>query len=184
MSLFNKLTYYVLWIEVLFYLLSLIPLSFIAAKTRKDAMNWFGKISSNEYAVWTARIALLIISGVFADNVLRLFKLESETHDHGHHHNHHSGSSEYTMELQSKYQRFYSQRNVYMSAFTLFMILVLYRRFMDVYRIIQLELDISSIKATQIPPPVMPASKVVKADTAHNENVTLTNRNKNDQKEK
>ncbi|KAH6560704.1 hypothetical protein BASA62_010314 [Batrachochytrium salamandrivorans] len=156
MSLFNKLTYYMLWVEVALYLASLLPLSFLTAKTRRDGMNWIVKITSNEYAIWTCRIILMIIAGVFADNVLRLLRLDGENHDsNAHHHNHHSGA-EFAYDLQSKYQRFYSQRNVYMSAFTLFMILVLYRRFLDMYRITQLELDVSATKQS---PPVPHSSR-------------------------
>ncbi|KAJ1344116.1 hypothetical protein BSLG_001256 [Batrachochytrium salamandrivorans] len=125
------------------------------SKTRRDGMNWIVKITSNEYAIWTCRIILMIIAGVFAKMcsgcsgwMVRTMTVTPITII--------TTAAQSSHDLQSKYQRFYSQRNVYMSAFTLFMIL-----FLDMYRITQLELDVSATKQSPpVPIPLVPiASK-------------------------
>nr|KAJ3419500.1 hypothetical protein HK105_006879 [Polyrhizophydium stewartii] len=115
-------------------------------------MNVISRAANNEYAVWLSRIAMIVVAGVFVDNVVRLVRIESETHRNFSALNYPQGTLEYDFaKLQGKHQRFYAQRNVYLSGFALFMTLVLFRRFRDMYAIAELELEIANLKATPIP---------------------------------
>ncbi|KND02925.1 hypothetical protein, variant [Spizellomyces punctatus DAOM BR117] len=130
MSLFNQLVYYMLLTELTFYLLTLIPLSFIPIPTRKRIMNSISTLARKDPIVWTARVIFLVMALVFWDTVTRLYRMETEVHpkEEGHH-----SHLDPMADLQQKARRFYTQRNLYLSLFAIFMILVDYRRVKDLY---------------------------------------------------
>ncbi|KAJ3111251.1 hypothetical protein HK100_002749 [Physocladia obscura] len=139
MKIFNsQLTYVVLIGEIATYLVLLIPMTFIPVRARKSAMQFGGRILSNESVVWVSRIIFLLVASVFADTLLRLQRLDSELHsrDSDSSHHHHDSPLE---EIQFKSKLFYSQRNMYLSLMSLFMIIVVYRRVKDIYLILHLQ---------------------------------------------
>ncbi|KAI8821688.1 B-cell receptor-associated protein 31-like-domain-containing protein [Fimicolochytrium jonesii] len=149
MSLFNQLVYYMLVGELIVYLLTLVPLSFLPIQTRKNMMNLVSRAARSEPVVWTARIVFFIVAGVFLDTVNRLYRMEVELHSTaaaldaaandmmgqnvGAAHHHHVIDSNPLARLEQKARLFYAQRNLYLSLFAIFMILVDYRRIRDVY---------------------------------------------------
>ncbi|KAI8915284.1 B-cell receptor-associated protein 31-like-domain-containing protein [Powellomyces hirtus] len=136
MSLFNQLVYYLLIGELILYVSTLVPLSFVPIPTRKRIMNSISKLTQSEPVVWTARIVFFVVAGVFLDTVSRLYRMENETgvlhKDVAGTHHHHLDNNPLS-ELQAKARLFYTQRNLYLSLFAIFMILVDYRRVRDVY---------------------------------------------------
>ncbi|KAI9339206.1 B-cell receptor-associated protein 31-like-domain-containing protein [Zopfochytrium polystomum] len=133
--------------ELVLYLISLIPLNFIPLRSRKAAVHAFSKGLANDTVKWLTRLLLLIVGGVFVDTISRLVRLDSSLQKHGHDHSH--GLTESTLEdLQYKTKLFYSQRNMYLSVMSLFMVLVLFRRMKDVYLILQLQESEESSKTT------------------------------------
>ncbi|KAJ3097177.1 hypothetical protein HDU97_005096 [Phlyctochytrium planicorne] len=137
MSIFNQITFFVLVAEISIYLITLIPLNFIPVHARKAFMQSSGKLLANDTVVWLARIVLLLVGGVFVDTVIRLRKLDSQLHER---HDHQHSSIETTIEdLQYKTKLFYSQRNMYLSLTSLFLVIVLYRRIKDIYLTLQLQ---------------------------------------------
>ncbi|KAJ3242920.1 hypothetical protein HDU78_001057 [Chytriomyces hyalinus] len=145
MSLFNQLAYYFLLAEMATFLILLVPLNFIPIRARKTAMEWAGLFLANETIVWLARIVLLAITGVFADTLVRLVKLDSDLHARSHAEGHYDSPM---AELQFKAKLFYSQRNMYLSLSALFMTLVLYRRVKDLYLVLILQFDNITTKAS------------------------------------
>ncbi|KAJ3214869.1 hypothetical protein HDU67_001134 [Dinochytrium kinnereticum] len=146
MSIFNQITFFVLVAEIAVFLLSLIPLNFIPVRSRKAFMQWSGKALANDTVVWLARIVLLLVGGVFVDTIIRLQKLDSALHDR---HEHSHSSIESTIEdLQYKTKLFYSQRNMYLSLTSLFLVVVIYRRIKDIYLVLQLQEEAESKSVT------------------------------------
>ncbi|KAJ3029842.1 hypothetical protein HK097_005708, partial [Rhizophlyctis rosea] len=136
MSLFNQLVYYLLIAELSIYLATLVPLHFVPVQTRKTLMNRSHALLKHESIIWGGRIILFVTAGVFFDTLNRLYKIDAELHqdDHDGHHHHHVNAVSGTMgDLQHKARLFYAQRNLYLSLFAIFMILVLYRRVKDIY---------------------------------------------------
>ncbi|KAI9360824.1 B-cell receptor-associated protein 31-like-domain-containing protein [Zopfochytrium polystomum] len=147
MSIFNQITALLLAGELVAYLLSLVPLTFIPVRSRKAALHACAALLANDTVKWLSRLVLLIVAGVFVDTVSRLYRLDESLHKGHHHHEH--GIGEATLEdLQYKTKLFYSQRNMYLSVASLFMILVLYRRMKDVYLILQLQEQEESSRTT------------------------------------
>ncbi|KAJ3088237.1 hypothetical protein HK100_008102, partial [Physocladia obscura] len=133
-----QLTYVVLICEIATYLVLLVPMTFIPVRARKSAMQFGGRILSNESVVWVSRIIFLLVASVFADTLLRLQRLDSELHlrDSDSSHHHHDSPLE---EIQFKSKLFYSQRNMYLSLMSLFLTIVVYRRVKDIYLILHLQ---------------------------------------------
>ncbi|KAI9204196.1 B-cell receptor-associated protein 31-like-domain-containing protein [Polychytrium aggregatum] len=133
MSLFNHLIYYALISEIVIFILLLVPLNFVPLKTRKYIFETVSQIVQHEYIVWAGRLFLVIVGGVFVDTINRLYRLE---HDHAHNHDH-SAHEHNALAREAYYdekiKKLYNQRNMYMSLFSLFMVLVLYRRLKDIY---------------------------------------------------
>ncbi|RKO92461.1 hypothetical protein BDK51DRAFT_48166 [Blyttiomyces helicus] len=129
--------------------------------SRKSFMTSTGAILTNEYVVWFSRAILFIVGGVFLETLNRLRKIDAEAHkddpaDGSHHHHQHSttgsaythlnssaslppGPSTSSADLQHKVRLFYTQRNLYLSLFAMFMILVLWRRIKDIWAALNYE---------------------------------------------
>ncbi|KAI8586804.1 B-cell receptor-associated protein 31-like-domain-containing protein [Geranomyces variabilis] len=133
MSLFNQLVYYLLLAELGLYLLTLVPLTFIPIPTRKRVMNSIASLSRAEPIIWTARILFFVVAGVFFDTVSRLYRMDVDNLPHLDANGAHFHTDSATTEAQKKARLFYTQRNLYLSLFAIFMILVDYRRVRDVY---------------------------------------------------
>ncbi|KAJ3013701.1 hypothetical protein HKX48_005611 [Thoreauomyces humboldtii] len=109
-------------------------------------MNSISTFTRSEPMVWTARIVFFVVAAVFADTVSRLIRMDSEVL--------HQDNNNPLGELQQKaklvcssynedlsfrdvdtpwFCQFYTQRNLYLSLFAIFMVLVDYRRVRDVY---------------------------------------------------
>lgn len=84
----------------------------------------------NETLRWSIRITILIIVSVFLDTLFRLRRMENEMQrdrlDHIDH--------DTLTDLQYKTKLFYTHRNMYLSMFSLFMVVVLSRRMADIYQ--------------------------------------------------
>ncbi|KAJ3414689.1 hypothetical protein HDV05_006224 [Chytridiales sp. JEL 0842] len=124
--------------EVSLFLVSLIPLTFIPVSSRKSMMKYCAKGLKSEFITWSGRFILLLVGFVFIDTLRRLHSLDSALHDRHEHHGHNHAESPLE-DLQYKTKLFYSQRNMYLSAMSLFMVVVLYRRMKDIYQILQLQ---------------------------------------------
>ena len=147
MTLFNQLTFFALIAEIVIFVASLLPTRFISAKKRTEAFDVLSKLSMNEHVQWTSKIILFIILGVFVDTVMRLMRLESDSKDE---HSFHQSSESAFVELQHKSKRFYAQRNLYLSSFTLFMMLVLYVRFTELYHSASMQMELEALKLRAI----------------------------------
>ncbi|KAJ1569742.1 Calcineurin subunit B [Cladochytrium tenue] len=145
----RQITYYVLIAEVAVYLLSLVPLGFVPVRSKKQALHWLSGALNNETVKWLWRMILLVVAGVFVDTISRLLRLDSSLRDHHGPGGHAHSVTETTIEdLQYKTKLFYSQRNLYLSVMSLFMVLVLFRRMKDVFLILQLQEGEESNKTT------------------------------------
>ncbi|KAI9008309.1 B-cell receptor-associated protein 31-like-domain-containing protein [Gaertneriomyces semiglobifer] len=123
MSLFNRLVYYFLWVELAAFLLTLIPLGFIPLRRRKAFMHAVSNLAKKDAALWIGRLVLFVVGGVFIDTIQRLYRMETEYKEDPK-----QMSDTVSAELQHKVRLFYTQRNLYLSLFSMFMVLVLYRR--------------------------------------------------------
>ncbi|KAJ3158670.1 hypothetical protein HDU86_002635 [Geranomyces michiganensis] len=133
MSLFNQLVYYLLLAELGLYLLTLVPLTFVPIPTRKRIMNSIASLSRAEPIVWTARVVFFVVAGVFFDTVTRLYRMDTDNLPQLDVNGAHYHADSAVSEAQKKARLFYTQRNLYLSLFAIFMILVNYCRVRDVY---------------------------------------------------
>ncbi|KAI8805540.1 B-cell receptor-associated protein 31-like-domain-containing protein [Cladochytrium replicatum] len=144
MALYIRLIYYSLITEVVIYLLTLIPLTFIPLRFRRTSLDTAGKLVAHPLFQRGAQVLLFVVALTFADTLLRLYNMEVEfhgAHDEagaGDKHKHTHTETAYE-DLAHKSKKFYAHRNLYLSLFTLFMVLVLYRRFNDLYIQVTLE---------------------------------------------
>ncbi|KAJ3183571.1 hypothetical protein HDU85_002000 [Gaertneriomyces sp. JEL0708] len=120
--------YYFLWVELAAFLLTLIPLGFIPLRRRKAFMHAVSNLAKKDAALWIGRLVLFVVGGVFIDTIQRLYRMETEYKEDPK-----QMSDTVSAELQHKVRLFYTQRNLYLSLFSMFMVLVLYRRVSDLY---------------------------------------------------
>ncbi|KAJ3391408.1 hypothetical protein HDU92_009068 [Lobulomyces angularis] len=143
MAIVNVITYYALMSEMLLFVLTLIPLSFISTSFRKRFMERTSTLFFNDYILWLGRILLFIVTTVLVDTLIRLRKMDQDIRT-GKNIGKNGQIHDALTECQVKSKLFYSHRNMYMSLFALFMVLVLYVRMREIYSSLvkQEELDL------------------------------------------
>ncbi|RKP03785.1 hypothetical protein CXG81DRAFT_23620 [Caulochytrium protostelioides] len=146
MALFNLLVFYTLCAEVSVFFLTLVPNEFIPLHYRIATHRAIRRWMANDRVVWIGRMLLLLAGGLFLDTLLRLSRLDAELHHHSFspaaagHAGHAAGTVGTTAavdDLHTKVAKFYAHRNLYLSSFTLVMVIVLWRRFGDMLAILE-----------------------------------------------
>ncbi|KAI9106174.1 B-cell receptor-associated protein 31-like-domain-containing protein [Phlyctochytrium arcticum] len=146
MSLFNQIVYYLLLAELAFFVVSLVPLTFIPIATRRRLMDRVSALATKQPVVWAARILFFVVTLVFCDTLNRLYKMESEyTKEEQIAHPGHP-TRDALADLQQKARRFYTQRNLYLSLFAMLMVLVNYFRMKDLYVQLLYQQQIADLK--------------------------------------
>ena len=140
MSIFNQLTFSTLFIEIVFYVFLMFPISnFI----RKKLLKFINFLLKNQQFQWLMRILLFICFAVFFDTFKKLLKISHEQQEF----NKNKNNSQIHFDLlQFKVNLFYSHRNLYLSLFSLFMVLVLYQRIKDISFIMKLQEELEGLK--------------------------------------
>ncbi|KAG0181489.1 hypothetical protein DFQ28_010622 [Apophysomyces sp. BC1034] len=90
-------------------------------------------------AVYGLKIVMGFIFVLFIDTINRLQKIDSEAQEEQHHH-------DYSFETSLKAKKFYAQRNLYLTGFTLFLSLILERTSTLVIQMLQREEELDNMK--------------------------------------
>ncbi|KAI7873045.1 B-cell receptor-associated 31-like protein [Spinellus fusiger] len=116
MAIYYSITFGILVIEMIIFGILVVPLP---SRWRRALMKFASTSPLVANALYGLKIVFAFIFVLFIDTVNRLQRIESENHtDHGH---------DYSYEANLKAKRFYAQRNLYLTGFTLFLSLILER---------------------------------------------------------
>ncbi|KAF9926447.1 hypothetical protein FBU30_003980 [Linnemannia zychae] len=122
---------------------NLIMIIFIAlilplpAKWRKGTLKFLAQSPLMGHVQYVMKIVFMFVCFLFADSVKSVVKVV-ETDEHSHHHDLVSEST--------AARRFYAQRNMYLTGFTLFLSLILNRTFFMILDLLQSEDKLEAIK--------------------------------------
>ncbi|TPX51517.1 hypothetical protein SeMB42_g01893 [Synchytrium endobioticum] len=131
MSLFNQIVYIVLVLEITIYLfITIVPLTFIPISVRKKAISAARAFLNNRQISFFFQFIMLICVLLLSDTIRRLVHLErvSAKHDANP-----VVDTTGCAALKVFSDKFYAQRNLYLSGFSVFMVLVLHQRLSDIY---------------------------------------------------
>ncbi|KAF7726908.1 hypothetical protein EC973_008203 [Apophysomyces ossiformis] len=90
-------------------------------------------------AVYGLKIVMGFIFVLFIDTINRLQRIDAESQEEQHHH-------DYSFEASQKAKKFYAQRNLYLTGFTLFLSLILERTSTLVIQMLQREEELENMK--------------------------------------
>jgi len=144
MTLYYSLVFGLLVMEMSVFLLLVFPLPFTWRKKTFEFLSNNPVIAKLQYGMKIGFIFILIL---FIDSVNRVYRVQrelSETTNSGTHHHGAIGSDR--MEVQAR--KFYSQRNMYLCGFTLFLSLILNRTHSFILDILKLEQTVKDLRAS------------------------------------
>ncbi|KAF9925848.1 hypothetical protein FBU30_004436 [Linnemannia zychae] len=135
MSLPYTMVFTLLMAEMITFILLIIPLPF---KWRRGMLNFISKSPFMSKIQFTMKIVFVFVFILFIDSLKRVSKVEEATNSDGHYHPH----AESTIAA----KRFYAQRNMYLTGFTLFLSLILNRTFFMILDLIKSEEKMEIVK--------------------------------------
>jgi hypothetical protein len=141
MTLYYSLVFALLVMEMSIFLLLVFPLPFTWRKKTFEFISNSPLIAKLQYGMKITFIFILIL---FVDSVNRVYRVQRELSEH-------STAGPYAqasdrMEVQAR--KFYSQRNMYLCGFTLFLSLILNRTYSFILDILRLESTVKELRAT------------------------------------
>ncbi|KAL7274564.1 Endoplasmic reticulum transmembrane protein 3 [Rhizina undulata] len=144
MTLYYTLVFFLLLSEMSIFLLLIIPLPFTWRKKMFTFISGNPLIAKLQYGMKITFIFILIL---FVDSVNRVYRVTrelSEANAAGHA-GHSAVLGHDRMEVQAR--KFYSQRNMYLCGFTLFLSLILNRTYVLILDILKLEQTVKELRA-------------------------------------
>ncbi|KAG0272884.1 hypothetical protein BGZ95_011326 [Linnemannia exigua] len=142
MSLPYTMVFTLLMAEMIVFILLILPLP---VAWRRGTLKFLSKSPLMGQVQHIMKIVFVFVFVLFMDSVNRVAKVvEIGEHSHHHHHDHMS-------EANVAARRFYAQRNMYLTGFTLFLSLILNRSFFMILDLLQSEekMEIIRIEASQ-----------------------------------
>ncbi|KAI1298777.1 hypothetical protein EDD11_006747 [Mortierella claussenii] len=119
-------------------LMTELPLPF---KWRRGMLNFLSESPFMGHIQYVMKIVFIFVFILFIDSLNRVIKVDelASSDDHHHHHNPHAETSVAA-------RRFYAQRNMYLTGFTLFLSLILNRTFFMIVDLIKSEEKMEIVK--------------------------------------
>ncbi|OBZ83903.1 Endoplasmic reticulum transmembrane protein 3 [Choanephora cucurbitarum] len=137
MAIYYALTFGILVTEMILFGLLVLPLP---SRWRHLSLKFISTSPAMAKAMYVLKIVFGFIFVLFIDTISRLQRIDSEMeHDQQQHH-------DYSYETSIKAKRFYAQRNLYLTGFTLFLSLILERTSALVLELLQREEDLKKAK--------------------------------------
>ncbi|KAG0949378.1 hypothetical protein G6F57_001388 [Rhizopus arrhizus] len=138
MTIYYTLTFGIMVTEMVLFGLLVLPLP---SRWRHAMLTFALKSPQMANVMYTFKIAFGFIFILFIDTINRLQRIESEARaEQEHHHDH-----EYEISLKTK--KFYSQRNLYLTGFTLFLSVILERTSALVLELVKREEELKHTKS-------------------------------------
>ncbi|KAI8637718.1 B-cell receptor-associated protein 31-like-domain-containing protein [Parasitella parasitica] len=136
MAIYYALTFGILVTEMVIFGLLVLPLP---SRWRHAMLTFASTSPLMAKAMYALKIVFGFIFILFIDTISRLQRIESEGEGENHHH-------DYSYETSMKAKRFYAQRNLYLTGFTLFLSLILERTSALVLELLQREQELKKAK--------------------------------------
>ncbi|CAO3572223.1 unnamed protein product [Mortierella alpina] len=136
MSLPYTMVFTLLMTEMITFIFLILPLPF---KWRRGMLNFLSKSPFMANIQHVMKIVFIFVFILFIDSLNRVIKVDEITNDSPHHHNPHA-------ETTVAARRFYAQRNMYLTGFTLFLSLILNRTFFMILDLLKSEEKMEIVK--------------------------------------
>jgi len=140
MTLYYSLVFFVLVAEMSIFLLLVVPLPFTWRKKMFGFISNSPVIAKLQYGMKITFIFILIL---FIDSVNRVYRVQRELSEMGHGGPYGNAMGADRSEVQAR--KFYSQRNMYLCGFTLFLSLILNRTHSFILDILKLEQKVNEL---------------------------------------
>ncbi|KAF8427690.1 B-cell receptor-associated protein 31-like-domain-containing protein [Tirmania nivea] len=140
MTLYYSLVFFLLLSEMSIFMLLIFPLPFTWRKTMFQFISESPLIAKLQYGMKITFIFILIL---FIDSVNRVYRVTQELH------NAPRGTSTIAMgheRMEVQARKFYSQRNMYLCGFTLFLSLILNRTYALILDVLRLEEAVANLR--------------------------------------
>ncbi|KAG1127716.1 hypothetical protein G6F42_006638 [Rhizopus arrhizus] len=137
MAIYYALTFGILVTEMIIFGLLVLPLP---SRWRHAMLTFASTSPMMAKAMYALKIIFGFIFVLFIDTISRLSRIESEVEGEKSHHH------DYSYETSIKAKRFYAQRNLYLTGFTLFLSLILERTSALVLELLQREEELKKAK--------------------------------------
>ncbi|KAF9187914.1 hypothetical protein BGZ51_000099 [Haplosporangium sp. Z 767] len=137
MSLPYTMVFSLLMAEMIIFIFLILPLPF---KWRRGLLKFLAESPLMANVQYAMKIVFIFVFILFVDSLNRVVKVE-EINENSHHH-HHGHGAESSMAA----RRFYAQRNMYLTGFTLFLSLILNRTFFMILDLLKSEEKMEIIK--------------------------------------
>jgi len=141
MTLYYSLVFFLLVLEMSIFLLLVFPLPFTWRKKTFEFISNSPLIAKLQYGMKITFIFILIL---FVDSVNRVYRVQRELSEHANAGPYGQAGGD-RMEFQAR--KFYSQRNMYLCGFTLFLSLILNRTYTFILDILRLESTVRELRA-------------------------------------
>ncbi|ORZ26485.1 B-cell receptor-associated protein 31-like-domain-containing protein [Lobosporangium transversale] len=138
MSLPYTMVFTLLMTEMITFIFLILPLPF---KWRRGMLNFLSKSPFMAHIQYVMKIVFIFVFILFLDSLNRVIKVEEIVSDSDHHHHHHAHT-----DTSVAAKRFYAQRNMYLTGFTLFLSLILNRTFFTILDLIKSEEKMEVVK--------------------------------------
>ncbi|KAF8981488.1 hypothetical protein BGZ46_002702 [Entomortierella lignicola] len=135
MSLPYTMVFTVLMTEMITFIFLILPLPF---KWRRGMLNFLSKSKIVGRIQYSMKILFIFVFILFLDSLNRVIKVEEKAHDVDRHIPH--------IENNVAAKRFYAQRNMYLTGFTLFLSLILNRTFVMILDLLKSEEKMEVVK--------------------------------------
>ncbi|TGZ83406.1 B-cell receptor-associated 31-like protein [Ascodesmis nigricans] len=145
MTLYYTLVFFLLVTEMSIFMLLIFPLPFTWRKKIFEFISTSPVIAKLQYGMKITFIFILIL---FIDSVNRVYRVQREISDFG---SRDGGRTQGVMgheRMEVQARKFYSQRNMYLCGFTLFLSLILNRTYTFILDILRLEEQNKQLRAT------------------------------------
>ncbi|KAF9979087.1 hypothetical protein BGZ73_006324 [Actinomortierella ambigua] len=137
MSLPYTMVFTLLMTEMVVFIFLILPLPF---KWRRGLLKFLSESRLMGHVQYAMKIVFIFVFILFLDALNRVIKVE-EINDHGHHHH-----ADARTETSFAARKFYAQRNMYLTGFTLFLSLILNRTFFLILDLLKSEEKMEVIK--------------------------------------
>ncbi|KAG0248040.1 hypothetical protein BG011_000595 [Mortierella polycephala] len=137
MSLPYTMVFSLLMAEMIIFIFLILPLPF---KWRRGLLKFIAESPLMANVQYAMKIVFIFVFILFVDSLNRVVKVE-EINENSHHHHHGHGS-----ESNLAARRFYAQRNMYLTGFTLFLSLILNRTFFMILDLLKSEEKMEIVK--------------------------------------
>lgn len=141
MTLYYSLVFFLLLTEMTIFMLLILPLPFTWRKKMFRFISESALVAKLQYGMKITFIFILIL---FVDSVNRVYRVAQELSQAPHHGHHGATVGPERMEVQAR--KFYSQRNMYLCGFTLFLSLILNRTYALILDVLRLEEAVNELR--------------------------------------